>query len=435
MNARRALVAGSIGVLMAAACSMLPATTDPVASPDAPRLQPRSRGRIASKQPLAIEWDRSSDRDFLTELAPRTLATGRRVLVGQQGTRAVALSPDRDLLMAAELGGTYRIIDVATMEGVEMFRPGSGGWPLALRWITPDRAVVLRANQWTTNVTVLDPTEGTVVRRTRFDGTPVRVRGAFGGFVVLAQEGAMSEEHHPARLVAISSDGDVRSVTLDRIPAGFAADDEDFRHGMSLSPALASRGTRAIVVGTDGTIAVVDLNDLEVSYPEVPRSLAERLTAALLPAAHAKMSEGVSLWARWIDEHVFALTGRRTDIQGRGDNLRMRTSCLPIRLLDTRDWKVHRWHGAGNGLEVADGLIITFDRCHDDSEPAGLTAYDGDGTVVWKALGKKNITGVTLRAGFAFVRRGYKRVLLSVVDLRDGRVLTTRKSFASILPY
>jgi hypothetical protein len=159
------------------------------------------------------------------------------------------------------------------------------------------------------------------------------------------------------------------------------------------------------------------------------------LAEAFVFPAHAKFSESLSLWARWVDRDVLALTGTRTNIRQTEDGPRFHSNTAPIRLLDTKNWSITRWPGTGNRLAVADGAIITYDGSRTEKQPLGLTAWSGTGEVLWRAMPNKHISGVTVRGAFAFVRHGYQRVLRSVVDVRDGRVLTTTQSFASILPY
>jgi hypothetical protein len=435
MKLRTVLLGSIVGVLLVVGCSAIPAPGGPTAQhEEPPGLQPRSRSNISFKQPFAIEWDRGRDRDRLALLDPRSLTTGRSVPIGGQGNHRFALSPDDEHLVVAARGGRIRVIDTALVRLVREHSFERTGWPVALRWIDSSRVLLVSGARLETRVTVFDPFSGEVEHRSSFEGTSVRVRRAAEGVVALIKRDAMRGEHLPAQLAVIGPDGKVFRVMLERIVAGFAAGAEE-RFGNSLAPALATQGNRAVVIGTDGTVAVVNLDSLEVDYPETSLSFADRLSAALLPTAQAKFSEGTSLWARWIDDRYLAVTGSRTDMRGRGDDLRMQSRCLPPRLLDTHDWSLFDWNGTGNGLKVIDGAILTYDRCADEEEPPGLTAYTGNGDVLWRALRRKNISGVTVRAGLAFVRHGYERVLRSVIDIRNGRVLTTRESFASILPY
>lgn len=435
MRTKKVWVSALLGAVSVAACSVLPVDGGPTARTEPPVLSPRSRVRIQQKQPLAIEWDRGRDRDFLAEIQPRTLRTGRRVLIGQQGGHSSDLSPDGRHLLFAEREGLFRVIDVARMARVGGFAAGNG-WPIAVQWLEPRRAVVVRANRSSANVTALDPFAGEVLgpRRT-IEGTPVRSRRVGGRIVLLTQQyRPHSETAAPAGLAVVEPTGEVRTVRLERIAAGFSVPVGD-RYGRSLSPALAVRGDEAIVIGTEGVIARIDLTAMEVDYPAPPRSLFRTLSSGLLSPALAKLSEGLSLWARWVDHDVLALTGTRMDVSGTYEQPHFRGSSAPIRLLDTRTWELSRWQGTGNRLVVADGMVITYDGARTEKHPLGLTAWSGTGEVLWRAMPNKHISGVTVRGAFAFVRHGYDRVLKSVVDVRNGRVLTTKQSFASVLPY
>ena len=432
MRPRRFLLTAVVGAAAVTACSTLPITHEVVAS-DPPSLSPAPRTTIRQKAVLAIEWDRRHDRDLLVQLDPRSLRTARGVPIGPQGTRTVAISPDGDHLL---LLGRHRarIVDIERMRSVATFE-AQGGWPVAVRWVERNRALVVRGGRDTTHASVIDPYSGQTLSSRTIEGSPLRTRRAAGGIVVLTQRLRMQEsDAAPAGLAFVGSSGEVDTVTLERIAAGFSVP-EDEPYGRSSSPALATGGDEAIVTGTEGDIARVNFTEMSVDYPAPSRSLLGSLSAALLSPADAKFSAGRSLWARWVDDDVLALTGRWTEVGGTEREPRFRSGCAPIRLLDTRDWSLTRWPGTGNKLAVVDGAVITYDGCGSEDQPLGLTAWSGTGEVLWRALPHKHISGLRMRGNLAFVRHGYERVLRSVVDVRDGRVLVTREGFASVLPY
>jgi hypothetical protein len=182
----------------------------------------------------------------------------------------------------------------------------------------------------------------------------------------------------------------------------------------------------------------VDLNSMKVSYPAKEASFFEELAVGLLPAALAKFAEGTSLSATWINEETLAITGRRTDIGSRDrNNMRFKSTCAGIHLLDTNDWSLRQFTGVGHEVTVGWGLVLTHDGdCRERGEPkTGLVAYDDTGEIVWRLFEDKTFYDVQVRGRLAFVQHGYSRIHLSVVDLERGRVLRTLPSFADVLPY
>jgi hypothetical protein len=267
---------------------------------------------------------------------------------------------------------------------------------------------------------------------------PFRVQSTDAGVAFLTQlmdnrEGVPM----PVKLIVADDIGRVRSVTLERIPAGWVAPEGE-RVGRSLEPALAIGDGSAIVIGTNGVIAHVDLESLKVSYPTRKASFFEELAAGLLPGAQAKFAEGTSLSATWINEGTLAITGRRTEVDPRArSNMRFESTCAGIHLLDTSDWTLREFTGVGDEVTVGWGLVLTHDGdCRERGEPkTGLVAYDDTGEVVWRLFQGKTLYDVYVRGRLAFVPHGYKRIRLSVVDLQRGVVWRTQPSFADVLPY
>jgi hypothetical protein len=205
-----------------------------------------------------------------------------------------------------------------------------------------------------------------------------------------------------------------------------------------LEPALAVGDESAVVVGTNGVIAHVDLNSMKVTYPVEEAAFFEKLATGLLSIAQAKFAEGRSLWATWINEQTIAITGRRTDIDTTDpDDMQFDSGCAGISLLDTTDWSLREFTGVGDQVTTGWGLVLAYDGdCRERDEPKrGLLAYTPNGEIAWRLFEGKTLYDVNVRGRLAFVTHGYKRIRLSVVDLERGSVWRTQPSFASVLPY
>ena len=382
-------------------------------------------------------WNRREDADYLGRIGPRTLRVRRLTLLGAQGSEIHDLSPDATRIAFARRSSRFRIFDIRTMKRLRDVVVG-GGWLSEINWTRSRRVVVVSGNASLSSVRVFDPVSGDLLLDDVVEGMPSRVKRTKDGVVFLTQQ-QNKEGVPPAATLAVADDtGRLRSVTLERIKAGWYVPDEE-EVARSLGPALAVNEDFAIVVGTNGVIARVDLNSMDVTYLRQKASFFEKLAAGLLPAAHAKFSEGTSLWATWINEQTIAITGRRTDIDATSDwnDTRIESSCSGIHLLDMTDWSLKQFTGDGNEVATGWGLVLTHDGdCRKPGEPKmGLVAYGEDGDVAWRLFEGKTLYGVSTRGRLAFVRHGYSRIRLSVVDLELGTIERTRPSFARVLSY
>src|SRR5258708_5643747 len=131
-----------------------------------------------------------------------------------------------------------------------------------------------------------------VVATRQLDGTIGTIARAHDALVLLGED---VNTVAPPWLEVIGSDGSVRSVTLDRIRAGWHYDQT------SQDPIATVRQPRLAVDASDGAASVVDadglvaeirLDDLPVTYHRLGDSLFARLGAWLQPQAQAKGENG-----------------------------------------------------------------------------------------------------------------------------------------------
>jgi hypothetical protein len=388
------------------------------------------------KQPLAVVWNRREDADYLGRIDPRTLRVRRLVHLGAQGSNMHDMSPNSNQIAFVRRRSRIRIIDVHSLRRVRDLE-GRGGWSAELNWTRSGRLISVSSDAAHTWVRVLDPRSGELLHERVVKGMPLRVKRTARGVVFLIQD-VINNKDEPmaAKLVVADDSGRVRSVTLERIKAGsFMPEGE--RVSRSLGPALAVNREFAVVVGTEGVIARIDFHTMNVSYPTETESFFEEVAAGLLPAADAKFADVRSLWATWINDETIAITSRRTDMDREASNGTFESGCSGIHLLDTNDWSLTRFAAQGEEIKVGSGFVLTHngDCRKRDAPKIGLVAYDDTGQIAWQLFEGKQVDGLTIRDGLAFVRHGYHHVLRSVVDLKAGVVLRTRPSFAEVLPY
>src|SRR5687768_10940590 len=109
MDARRALIAALVGIALAGCSSLAPRNEALVAGPrgEGTGGEPRVQTRLPGDSALAIVWDRGRDADFLAHVDPETMQVRRRALLGEQGYRRPALSPDGTQLMFGTSHGGF----------------------------------------------------------------------------------------------------------------------------------------------------------------------------------------------------------------------------------------------------------------------------------------------------------------------------------------
>ncbi len=260
---------------------------------------------------------------------PVTLAKlpGRTVSLANHDA-SWSFSPDGTRLVLGSEGAAHlRFVDVRHMRTTGNLALRSGP-PGAVTWLRANRLLATGRKA----VSVVDPQGLRVVRRTMLpgvvDGDAARLPDGLA--LPLGQD---VNGFAPAKVAVVDAEGHVRSVTLDRISIGLYHADGQYevrRPGFAVDPAT----RRAFVVGSDYTIAEVDLRSLVVSY----HGGASRSLAKVLP--------GPVRNARWLGNGLLAVGGI--------DSIRRDG----LRIVDTRDWSTRAVDAESVDLTLADGVLV-----------------------------------------------------------------------------
>jgi hypothetical protein len=257
-------------------------------------------------------------------------------------------------------------------------RLGAGGaWISA--WLRPDRILVVRGE----GLLVVEPSGPRVLRQVSFPGRLLQVERVGDVLVLLL---ARANEVGPATLAVADAEGGLRSVVIDRVPAGFRFDEQNgagIRSGASPGLAIDPERRRAFVVGGGTPVAEVSLDDLRVAYHELvrPVSLLGRLHDWLEPKAEAKGLNGPQRTALWLGHGSLVVTGADekawVDAQG-GWHEQFEPAGLS--LIDTADWQTRTLDPRASLAVPAGGALVTL-------RDGALLAYELDGAVRWRAAG------------------------------------------------
>ncbi len=259
---------------------------------------------------------------------PFTLAKLQRPQVSLGGSAGSwSFSPDRSTLAigAAETTGAsvraefkLRFVSVGEMRVIDELDLGEPQFE-DVTWLRPDRLLALvRADS--PRIVVVDPSRRVVLRSVSLPRTAGPVARLPDGLaLLLGSDGPFA----PAELAVVDADGALRSVTLDRISVGTVGHEERVP-GFAVDRA---RG-RAFVVGTDLTVAEVNLDTLAVKYHG-------GRTRAL-----AKAPAGAVRQALWLGHGLLAVSGADRSWATAA------TQPVGLRLMDTRNWRTRiadRW--------------------------------------------------------------------------------------------
>jgi hypothetical protein len=241
----------------------------------------------------------------------------------------------------------------------------------------------------------------------------------------------------PARLAVVAGRGTVRTVTLERVSAGFkppkVEGPEAVGHQRGAGLAVDPAGRRAFVVAPGAPVAEVGLDDLRVGYHALdrPASPLDRLRQWLLPAAGAKAVDGPWRQARWVGGGLLAVASgeQRVAHDAKGE-LVQRERIAAVELVDTSRWRAYDLHARASLVGYQGGRLLLFGGTWDDtrstSRGLGLTVYGPGDRRPLHLLGRQFVLDVTVHDDLAYVwltreqSSGY-----AVVDLRDGRILHT----------
>ena len=345
---------------------------------------------------LGTTWNEAERRNELVHVDPVSLQARPEPSLRVGPYVTWAYSPDGGRLALAThaqsrrgFSATIQIVEPATLRR-QLALPLGYSEVRALAWLEPDRIVVLRVAFHPERLEVLTvaPSAKRVIARATLDGEVHGIQRAGNTLVVLVSPAGRIGV---GRLVVVSGDGDVRSVTLDRIWIGYERPDtytDDYvgtqrGAGFAVDP---DRG-RAFVFPAESDVAAVDLGTLAVTYHSLrePVSLLGRLRNFLDPAATAKVIDGPSRSARWLGGGLVALTGvDASSWKDRDSRRQWRYTPAGLTLVDTNTWQARQIDRGASQVSFVDGLLLvtggSFDSTGRGATSMGLAAYDLGGT-------------------------------------------------------
>jgi len=364
----------------------------------------------------------------LVWLNPRTLKPLKRGVVALGGSAyGTAFSPTGGRVAIGSSGSGVRIVDVFRMERLARVARLPGNWGATpLSWPAERRLLVLEFNLRTNaqSLLVIDPVSRRVVtRRSLPTWTAEERTGRELAVVTEPAEGIGS-----ARLLVVDPNGAMRSVVLDRIPAGGQQEGDPEQEGVwrIASPGLAVDpvARRAYVIGQAPLLAEIDLDSLAVTYRELsqPVSLLGRLRDWLEPAAHAKIVSGWHRQAVSLGEGRLAVAGSDYD--------RLRRDASGLELIDVQTGTMRRLEGRASYAVAASGLLLVAgDSSQGDGDWTGMgvAAYTLDGDKLWHVLDGAPVSSVQTAGGYAYVvgEEVYPQTV-RVIDLATGAVRSVR---------
>ncbi len=300
---------------------------------------------------------------------------------------AWAFSADGRTLAVGTFGRTgVRLIDVRELSGLRITRDVP--MPVAtvgVAWLRPERIAVLLQRD---GVAIVDAAAGRIERRWplsyRFPCERRRQAVTPYGvvFVVATRVGAI-------RLVIVDADGGLRFVSLPRVRApstvhtcGSAA--------FAVDPA----GGRAVVVGSRGPIAEVDLASLAVRYNDDAklRSALGQVPGCRPVGATCTMRRT----AEWSATRRLVMAGVNV-VDRRG--ARPFETPTGVSVVDPTTWSARRVDRSAGAVTVTrDGTLLTF-----GGRRAGVRATARDRSVRWTALTAERVRSVSATGNRVYV--------------------------------
>jgi hypothetical protein len=452
--------AGGLALLLVAGCAALapdpprdagappgPATTAAVGTaagtPAAPPSLPS--GPAAAVRPVwAIVGDPGR---LLVRLDPRSLRPlpGRRLTLGDT-VGGLAWSPDRATLVLGDNDqDALHVVDARRMRVLRKVWLDAPSPPQWFGWLGPRRVLAVvdqplgdpGTAPGEAGVVLVDPLAGRVLHRQNLHR---RVSAAvfLGGRAVLLT--TPPDGIGTAGLVVVDGTGTVRTVPLRAITAGFkepaewtsTSVAEQREAGLAVDPA----GGRAFVVAAGTPVAEVDLATLRVAYHGLsqPVSLLRRLAGWLVPPAEAKLVSGPWRQACWLGDGLLAVWGFEVKVVGdAGGQPDLKDTPSGLKLVDTRRWTVRQVHPEATGVRWHAGRLLAYGvRWYDQQRPGGigLTIYGPGDRRPLRLFRNRQIHEVLVNGDLAYAidwGNEPRKPELAVVDLRGGRVLTTRR--------
>jgi hypothetical protein len=260
----------------------------------------------------------------------------------------------------------------------------------AVTWLQPRRVLALARTSDTAKLLVIDPVARHVLRRVSVPAYPWAIAHSRDQ-VVLLYGGA--ESYVPAQLLIADANGDVRSVSVDRVVAGQVIEGQSpndylvhvVRPGLAVDPV-----GRAFLVPASGAVAEIDLTTLAVSYHDLAHpSLLRRFLNWLTPAAEAKAVDGQEREAAWVGDGKIVVSGSdySTVRDAKGVPSTVATAAGTT-LIDTQSWRAQTLAHDSSGFATTSGLVIaeggTWNEGGQGSYGPGLEAFALDGRKLWQ---------------------------------------------------
>jgi hypothetical protein len=270
------------------------------------------------------------------------------------------------------------------------------GYIVATSW-SRDRLVALvdEAPGFLESVT-LDPRTGRVLQRHRV-AREVEAAAAYrGGIVAItAPAGAIG----PARVVVFAAGAAPRTVGLGGIIAGESGN----RFVVPALSILESAG-RAFVVGTNGTLATVDLGRGTVAFRRT------RQLSAAEKGIRASVRHAV-----WLGEGRLAVSGWTNQNRAVG-----------LTLLNVRSGRLRVLDTSADSMSAGDGVLVGYRFSFPPARGlpgGGVSVYSASGRRRFHVLGNSTIAAAEVVGARVYVDQDELHVL--VIDSRTGRTLAT----------
>jgi hypothetical protein len=343
------------------------------------------------------------------------------------------------------------LVDARRMRLLGKVRLQSPSGPQWLGWLGPRRlaAVVdLPAGDPSGNIgdatlVVIDPLTRRVFHRRNLHGRAATAVG-LGDRVVLLTTPA--DRIGPARLAVADGRGGLRTVPLRAIAAGFEEPDEHGSDSVTTQRtaglAVDRDGGRAFVAAAGAPLAEVDLDRLRVTYHGLsqPVSLLGRLAAWLVPPAEAKLVSGPLRSACWLGDGLLAVWGSEARVAAdAGGQPTVEGTPSGLKLVDTGRGTVRQLHPSATAMRWRGGRLLAFGVLgYEQQRPGGigLTVYGPGDRRPLHLLRDRPVNEVHLNGDLAYaVSWGDDDATseVAVVDLRSGRVLSTRRGLPPYL--
>lgn len=351
----------------------------------------------------------------LVALDAQTLErTAPPLQLGDSVTEPVVDPNERVVALGGYNFGKVILVDPAALEvesKVEILEPRKDGQIHLVDWPRPDRLLGY-AQDWTAHsllpgrAFVADPEPGGVVEWVDLRGSAMSATPTERGVAFLV---APVAKVGGARVVLMDMDGDVRSVALRRISAGYV---DPGTPGESLlrEPALVSLGDAVCVIGAFEPVARVDVRSGALSYHRVRGLMRARFPGSTHPATGTAGSLEVRRRA------AFPIGGSRVLVTG-DETAVVRGGLLHdfervAQIVDPARWRVrHSFDGVSN---VQPAGRTVFGR----ARAGGLVALGRGGDVLYRRGGGRRtwvVVGDRLFGAGSSGRRAVEH------DLRTGR--------------